>query len=115
MDGRQSYDVVSVLKCLAPGPKEDVLPIAHQIRRSEYHDSVALMEVARELGRLAGVLDVAVVMATEANLALLKHAGLLVPEMEEATANDLIVAVQADSDAIAEQALAMAGERLVFR
>ena len=95
--------------------KEAVLPVAHQIRRSEYHDSVALMEVARELNRLAGVTDVAVVMATEANLALLRQAGLLVAEMEQATANDLIVAVQADSDAAAERALAVAGDHLASR
>ena len=45
------------------------------IRRSEYHDSVTLMEIASEVNALPGVEDAAVVMATEANLALLQRAG----------------------------------------
>jgi succinyl-CoA synthetase alpha subunit len=91
------------------------LAIAHQIRRSEYHDSVVLMEVARELNHLPGVIDAAIMMATEANLALLRDAGLIGSGMEGATANDLIVAVQADSDSVAGEALAVAGARLTFR
>jgi len=82
------------------------------IRRSEYHDSVTLMEIARSLNALPGVVDAAVVMATEANRALLEQAGLWGPELELATANDLIVAVHAGSEVLAEHALEMAGERL---
>ena len=55
------------------------------IRRSEYHDSVTLMETARELTRLSGVLDAAVVMATDANKEILREAGLLLPEIVVAT------------------------------
>ena len=47
------------------------------IRRSEYHDSVTLMLVARELLNLPGVLDAAVVMGTEANKGILAEADLL--------------------------------------
>lgn len=75
------------------------------IKPGEYHDSVTLMLVARELTRLPGVLDAAVVMATEANKAILKEAGLLTLEVKQATANDLVIAVSAANN-LAEAALA---------
>ncbi len=81
------------------------MPVKTLIKASQYHDSVTLMLVARELTKLPGVLDAAVVMATEANKAILKEAGLLTPAMEQATANDLVIAVSADVGA-AEMALA---------
>jgi FdrA protein len=66
------------------------------------------MLVARELARLPGVLDAAVVMSTEANQAILREAGLLTAEAEAAAANDLIIAVSAPDAAAADRALAAA-------
>ncbi len=74
------------------------------IKHSEYHDSVSLMLVARELSRLPGVEDASVVMATEANKGILREAGLLAPEAEAASPNDLVIAVRASAD-VASQAL----------
>ena len=91
------------------------MPAKCLIRRSEYHDSVTLMETARQLTQLSGVNDAAVVMATEANKRLLRQAGLLLPEIEDATANDLVIAVQAESDAAANHALEAAKKRLAQR
>jgi succinyl-CoA synthetase alpha subunit len=53
------------------------LPVKSLIKPSQYHDSVSLMLVAQETARLPGVVDAAVVMATEANKGILKAAGLL--------------------------------------
>jgi succinyl-CoA synthetase alpha subunit len=77
------------------------------IKVSEYHDSVSLMVVARELSHMAGVKDAAVVMGTEANKSILKQAGMLTPEAEAASPNDLVIAVNGASDAL-ERALAEA-------
>ncbi|MCD4671832.1 MAG: acyl-CoA synthetase FdrA [Anaerolineaceae bacterium] len=74
------------------------------IKTSEYHDSVSLMLVARELTEYPGVVDASVVMGTDANKSLLEQAGLLTPEADATTPNDLIIAVKAD-DAVAEKAL----------
>ena len=74
------------------------------VKPSEYHDSVTLMLVARELTRFPGVLDVGVIMATEANKALLKESGLLTPEAQAASPNDLVIAVSAN-DGAADAAL----------
>ncbi len=87
----------------------------HLIRPSEYHDSVTLMETARELTQLPGVSDAAVVMATEANKSILREAGMLLPEIEAASANDLVVVVQAESDDVATRALEVAEKHLARR
>ena len=58
------------------------MSVKTRVRPGEYHDSVTLMLVARELAKLPGVLDAAVVMATEANKAILQEAGLLTAEAE---------------------------------
>lgn len=75
------------------------------IKRSEYHDSVSLMLVARELSKFEGVRDAAVVMGTEANQSILSEAGLLTEEAKTASPNDLVIAVATASDAIADAAL----------
>lgn len=54
------------------------------------------MLVAQELVKLPGVQDAAVVMATEANKGILRDSGLLTPEAEAATPNDLVIAVKAE-------------------
>ncbi|MBI5965971.1 MAG: acyl-CoA synthetase FdrA [Chloroflexi bacterium] len=75
------------------------------IKPSEYHDSVSLMLTARELSKLDGVRDAAVVMATEANKSILAEAGLLTDEVKSATPNDLVIAVSSESESFADAAL----------
>ncbi len=82
------------------------------IKSGEYYDSVTLLEVAQGLLDLEGVVDAAVVMGTPANKGILADADLLTPEAEAASADDLVIAVRAESEAIAEQAMAEA-ERLL--
>ncbi|MBN1178953.1 MAG: acyl-CoA synthetase FdrA [Anaerolineae bacterium] len=85
------------------------------VKQSTYHDSVTLMEVARELTRMPGVLDAAVVMATDANKGILREAELLVPAVEAATPNDLVVVVKAEDADAANRALALAESHLARR
>lgn len=75
------------------------------IKTSEYHDSVSLMLVARELSKLEGVKDAAVVMGTEANKSILTDAGLFTEEAKTASPNDLVIAVSSSSDSAADVAL----------
>src|SRR5512137_2138122 len=75
------------------------------VKPSEYHDSVSLMLVARELSGLEGVQDAAVVMATQANKSILAGAGLLTPEIEAAGPNDLVLTVSASDANQAARAL----------
>jgi succinyl-CoA synthetase alpha subunit len=82
------------------------------LKTSEYHDSVSLMLVARELAKYPGVEDASVVMGTDANKALLDQSGLLTAEAGKATPNDLVISVKTSGNA--DEALAEA-ERLLNR
>jgi FdrA protein len=82
------------------------MPIATRILPSAYYDSVTLMLVARELLAMPGVQDAAVVMGTPANLALMRDANLLTGQAQAATPNDLVVAVLAEDEKAAADALA---------
>jgi FdrA protein len=75
------------------------------VRRSAYHDSVTLMQVQHALRQLPGIADAGVVMGTEANVDLLRQAGLD-PGGVTSSADDLVVAVRGDSEEHVEAALA---------
>ncbi|HAH05211.1 MAG TPA: FdrA family protein [Elusimicrobia bacterium] len=83
------------------------------IKSGEYFDSVTLMIVGRDVTALKGVQDAAVVMGTQENKAILKAAGLLLPEFEKAGETDLLLAVKAESPETASKVLAESEARLL--
>ncbi|MCX5785341.1 MAG: acyl-CoA synthetase FdrA [Elusimicrobia bacterium] len=82
------------------------------IKRGAYFDSVSLMQVAKKLNSLPGVLDSAVVMATKENKGIIKASGLLTPEVLKAGDSDLAIAVKAKTPEAAASALKAAEELL---
>ncbi|MFL6194693.1 MAG: acyl-CoA synthetase FdrA [Thermoanaerobaculia bacterium] len=74
------------------------------VRAGAYYDSVVLMRLQRALGALPGVLDAGVMMATPANRELLAASGLATDD--EAGPGDLLIAVKAETDEAAAEALA---------
>ena len=70
---------------------------ASKVIRNFYRDSVSLMQLSSRLGKLPGMKQASVIMASEANLALLREAGLISGPVD-AGPNDILVALQADSD-----------------
>ena len=68
------------------------------IKKGEYFDSVSLMIVAREITELEGVIDAAVVMGTQENLAILKSSDLLISDFQDASDTDLLIGIKADSE-----------------
>ena len=72
---------------------------------SSYRDSVELMRIAAELERLPGITRAGLVMGTTANRAVLLEAGLLSAVPDTAGANDLIAAVAASDQGLADAAL----------
>src|SRR5262245_22820812 len=82
------------------------------IRRSAYFDSVALMRVAEQAREIPGVMEVALVMGTPANRAMLV-ASELWPADEPATPpDDLLIAVRAKTDDAVRLALDSIERRL---
>ena len=65
------------------------MPVWNFVRKSVYQDSVTLMRLSRELEAVPGVRRAAAMMGTPQNRALLKDAGLLAPDGEAASPNDL--------------------------
>lgn len=85
------------------------------VRSNTYVDSVALMRLTDALRALPGITEAAALMATEANRALLADAGLLADAARDAGANDLVIAVRAETAGAGRAALVRAEELLASR
>ena len=83
------------------------MPAATQVVRNLYRDSVSLMQLADALGKLADVERASVLMASPANLDLMREAGLLAGQVD-AGPNDLLIAVVAKTDKAAAAAISHA-------
>ncbi len=79
--------------------------VLNRVERGRYLDSVAAMRLARRLASAPGIEDAAVMIGTPSNKALMREAGLLGPEGEQATPNDLVVALRATDEAAGRSAL----------
>ena len=83
-----------------------------KVEKSTYLDSISLMGISKTIGEMAGVKVALVAMATDTNLLLLKESGFDPGEVGTASANDLVIAVEARDRASLEAAFEMA-ERTV--
>ena len=77
------------------------------IEKSTYLDSVSLMRVSKKAAEAPGVENAMIAMATDTNMLLLKEAGFDPAGAAGATANDLIIALDAADGASLEGALAI--------
>lgn len=85
------------------------------VKAKMYQDSVKLMRLSSELNSLEGIVDASVIMATEMNKETLRDVGLLIPEVENATPNDLAIVVRANTEAKAQEAIALAEKLLTSK
>lgn len=85
------------------------------VRRGTYYDSIVLMQLQAALAVLTGVMDVAVVMGTQANKELLAQSGLDVEGIDACVADDLIIVIRADHESTAKTALNQVDELLARR
>ena len=65
--------------------------VLNRVERGRYLDSVALMRLSRRLSALPGIEEASLMIGSPSNKALLREAGLLAAEGEQAGANDLVV------------------------
>jgi FdrA protein len=82
--------------------------VRNLVRRNEYRDSVMLMKASESVQAVPGVLYAALIMGTEANKNLLSRLGLLTEEGRQASAEDLVIAIQAVDERSAGSALSKA-------
>ena len=88
------------------------MPISTRLKPNLYKDSVALMRIAEKLLRDPQVTRATLVMATPANKEILEEAGLLNGEAANANPSDLIIVVEAASEAMAAAAFAKVDDAL---
>ena len=75
------------------------------IRKNQYYDSVFLMGFNNRLSKVQGVIQTAVLMGSDANKEVLADLGFLSAEVGASTANDLVVAVNAENQAVLDEIL----------
>lgn len=91
------------------------MALAAKVFRNLYRDSVTLMQISADVAREAVVDQAWAVMATDANIALLKESGLAKDIPPEAGPNDLLFLITgADQDAV-DSGLADAEKRLTAK
>lgn len=86
--------------------------IKGKIKKGEYFDSVTLMIVGKEISRLQGVIDAAVVMGTNENKAILDSSGLLLPEFKVANDTDLLIGIKVEQEIVLEEVFEKVDEQL---
>ncbi len=72
------------------------------IKKGNYHDSVVLMLLTNQLSSVAGVKKASVMMATPSNKDIYKQSGLATQELEEATANDMVLVADIEDENVME-------------
>jgi succinyl-CoA synthetase alpha subunit len=78
--------------------------VLHEIRKGFYLDSVALMRLSRDVAAAPGVIEAALMMGTPSNTAIMRNAGLLADGVA-VKGNDLVMAVKAETEPAARDAL----------
>lgn len=81
------------------------MPFFTIVRKNQYYDSVRLMAVSRQASASEGVRNVMVLLGSESNRKVLDDLGLLDDEGRAATANDLIIAIDAETEEAGDAAL----------
>jgi FdrA protein len=79
--------------------------VLNRVERGRYLDSVALMRLSRRLATLPGIEEASLMIGSPSNKALLREAGLLAAEGEQAGANDLVIALRASDERLGREAL----------
>jgi FdrA protein len=75
------------------------------VKRNFHRDSLRLMRLSEEAKKIDGIKDAAVVMGTPTNREILGKLGLLTEEGREASENDMILAVKAESESQIDEGL----------
>ncbi len=83
-----------------------------EVVKNSYYDSVTLMLVSREISEMKGIKEVVVAMATDHNKESLSVVGLYDSKLDGATANDLVIAMEAEDDSILQEAYQKVDELL---
>ena len=69
------------------------------IKKNNYQDSVVLMSLTSKISNMPAVNQVSIMMGTPSNKEILQNSGLYTSDMDDAKANDMIIALDTDGEA----------------
>ena len=75
------------------------------IKKNSYQDSINLMLLTNEINTIEGVAQCSIMMGTDANKDIFKNTNLLTEEAKTATPTDMVMVLEASSDAVVDQVL----------
>ena len=81
------------------------MPVLTKVKPKTYQDSVRLMRLSELLSAIGHVKQATVAMGTDANKRVLAEVGLLTDDVGRASANDLVIVIDAESEAAARDAI----------
>jgi len=76
-----------------------------KIKKNYFQDALRLMRISKSIREIEGVKKAVAVMATEKAKFALEEAGLMMPEIKDASGSDLIMTVEAEAEEVANQVL----------
>jgi FdrA protein len=82
------------------------------VEKDSYYDSVFLMLIGSEVKKVPGVREAVVAMGTEVNTELLREIGFASGQLDAASPNDLVIAVEAKDEKSLQEALGQVRELL---
>ncbi len=85
------------------------------VKKNQYRDSVFLMVISEQARSLPGIVEVAVMMGTDNNKSLMKEVGFFGPDLDSATANDMVLCVRGDGEDSVKNALIQVEQMLTRR
>jgi len=77
-----------------------------KIKKNYFQDALRLMRISKNVRELDGVVNAVAVMATDKAKYALEDAGLMMPEIKEASGSDLVIAVEAKTIELADKTIA---------
>lgn len=82
------------------------MALKFKIKKNYFQDALRLMRISKNVRELDGVVNAVAVMATDKAKYALEDAGLMMPEIKEASGSDLVIAVEANTIELADQTIA---------
>lgn len=79
------------------------MALKFKIKKNYFQDALRLMRISKNARESDGVINAVAVMATDKAKYALEDAGLMTPEIKEATGGDLVIAVEANTIELADE------------
>jgi len=76
-----------------------------KIKKNYFQDALRLMRISNNVRKFDGVINAVTIMATDKAKYALQDAGLMTPQIKEASGSDLVIAVEANTNELADQTI----------